>query len=249
MSGCLQINAQKWNLCGSDGMKLFLPRARGDRFVYYQTDWSFVPSDVDAARAPAEQPKLRLRLIGCVPGLRDWRDLENLFLGCHEPIDGKETPEDARGPDIWIWPPGVTSPLRFGHWETDLKFGERHGREFGISLEAIILSERASQFRMDYQVKQFFRQPVPPDWELPEWVGEVDDKLSFEGSVEFREIFCSAPLNGSQPVEWARRLARRELAQDEFGPGSVHEKDCPGRFKVSDVSATGRVVVLPMPAG
>jgi hypothetical protein len=248
MSGFLQINSQKWKLWGSDGLKLFLPRERRDNCIYFQTDWSFVPPEVDTATVAADAPKLRLRLIGWVPGLRDWRDLENLFLGYHEPVDGKELP-DTRGPDIWIWPPGETNPLRFGSWETDLKFGERHGHEFDFTLEALILSERASKFRMDSHLKEFFQQPVPPDWEQPEWIDEVDDELSFAGRVEFREIFCSAPINSAQPLEWARRLAKRELAMDEFGPCSVHEKDCPGKFKLSDVSATGRVVVLPMPVG
>jgi len=248
MSGCLQINSQKWNLSGSDGLKLFLPREHRDQCIYFQTDWSFVPSGLEAATTPADAPKLRLRLIGWVPGLRDWRDLENLFLGYHEPVDGKELP-DTRGPDIWIWPPGETDPLRFGHWETDLKFGERHGYEFEFSLEAIILSERASKFRMDCHLKEFFQQPVPPDWEMPEWANEVDEELSFAGRVEFREIFCSLPINGAQPLERARQLARRELAVEQFGPGSVHEQDCPGKFKLSDIGHTGRVVVLPMPAG
>ncbi|HZL79963.1 MAG TPA: hypothetical protein VFC17_14095, partial [Candidatus Limnocylindrales bacterium] len=145
MSGYLQINSQKWKLCGSDGLKLFLPRQHRDSSVYFQTDWSFVPPEVEAATVPADAPKLRLRLIGYVPGLRDWRDLENLFLGYHERIDGKELP-DTRGPDIWIWPPGETKPLRFGVWETDLKFGERHGHEFDFTLEALCRSERASKF-------------------------------------------------------------------------------------------------------
>jgi len=247
MSGCLQLNSQKWNLSGSDGLKLFLPRESRDNCIYFQTDWSFVPPGVDAANVPADAPKLRLRLIGDVPGLSDWRDLENLFLGYSEPIDGKELP-DTRGPDIWIWQPGETEPLRFGHWETDLKFGERHGDEFEFSLEARCRSERASKFMVDYSVKEFFKQPVPPDWELPEWVNEVDDELSFEGRVELREILCSAPINSAQPLAWAQQLARRELAVEQFGPCSVHEKDCPGRFKLSDVGHTGRVVLLQMPA-
>lgn len=251
MSGCLQLNSQKWKLCGSDGLKLFLPRERLESSIYFQTDWSFVPPEVAAAAVPADAPRLRLRLIGHVPGLRDWRDLENLFLGYHEPIDGKDLPEqsETRGPDIWIWPPGETKPLRFGSWETDLKFGERHGHEFDFTLEACILSERASKFRMDCHLKEFFQQPLPPDWEQPEWINEVDDELSFEGRVEFREIFCSVPINGAQPVESARQLCKRELAVEQFGPCSVHEKDCPGKFKLSDVSNAGRVVVLQMPAG
>jgi hypothetical protein len=248
MTDVLQINSQKWKLHGSDGLKLFLPRERRDSCIYFQTDWSFIPPDMDAATVPADAPRLRLRLIGWVPGLRDWRDLENLFLGYHEPVDGKELP-DTRGPDIWIWQPGIAMPLRFGSWETDLKFGERHGREFEFSLEACILSERASKFRMDCHLKEFFQQPVPPDWELPEWIDEVDDELSFAGRVEFREILCSAPINGAQPLAWSQQLARRELAVEQFGPCSVHEKDCPGKFKLSDVSNTGRVVMLPMPAG
>src|ERR1035437_8412946 len=103
MSGCLQLNSQKWKLWGSDGLKLFLPRERRDSSIYFQTDWYFVPPGVDAVTVPADASKLRLRLIGYVPGLRDWRDLENLFLGYHELIDGKELPEDTRGPAIWIW--------------------------------------------------------------------------------------------------------------------------------------------------
>ena len=249
MSGFLQINSQKWKLRGSDGLKLFLPRQHRDNCIYFQTDWSFVPPEVEAATAPADAPRLRLRLIGWVPGLRDWRDLENLFLGYHEPVDGKELP-DTRGPDIWIWPPGETAPLRFGSWETDLKFGGRHGHKFDFSLEAVILSERASKFRMDCHMKEFFQQPVPPDWEQPEWINEVDDELSFEGCVEFREIFCSVPINSVQPVEWARRLARRELAVEQFGPCTLSDIKSPDKYNPqNDIGSTGRLVVLPMPAG
>ena len=250
MSGCLQINSQKWKLWGSDGMKLFLPREKRDSCICFQTDWSFVPPEVEVpavAAVAADAPKLRLRLIGFVPGLRDWRDLESLFLGCHEPIDGKELP-DTRGPDIWIWPPGETNPLRFGHWETDLKFGERHGHQFDLTLEGLARSERASKYLTDYHVKQFFKQPVPPDWELPEWINE-GDQVSFEGRVEFREIFCSVPINGAQPVERARQMSRRELAAEEFDQCSVHTEDSPGKFKLKDVCGTGRLVVLRMPAG
>jgi len=249
MSGCLQINSQKWNLRGSDGLKLFLPRQLHDGCIYFQADWSFVPHGVDAATAPADAPRLRLRLIGWVPGLRDWRDLENLFLGYHEPIEGKELP-DTRGPDMWIWPPGETKPLRYGHWETDLKFGERHGHEFDFSLEASIPSERASKFKQEYAVKEFFKQPLPADWELPEWVNEVDDELSFEGRIEFQEIFCSTPINSPQPLEWARQLARRELAVEQFGPCSVQEIKDPEKYNPQDdISQTGRLVVLQMPPG
>ena len=249
MSGCLQINSQSWTLCGSDGLKLFLPREHRDTCIYFQADWSFVPATVAATSpSPAAAPPLRLRLIGWVPGLRDWRDLENLFLGYHEPIDGKELP-DTRGPDMWIWPPGETEPLRFGHWETDLKFGERRGFEFEFSLEASIPSERVSKFKLDYQLKEFFRQPVPADWELPEWLNEVDDQLSFSGRVEFREILCSAPINAAQPLAWAKQLARRELAVQQFAPCRVHDLNSPGKYKLEDVCTTGRLVVLPMPAG
>ena len=249
MSVCLQINSQKWNLWGSDGLKLFLPRQTLDGAIYFQTDWSFVPPDVDAATMPDDAPNLRLRLIGFVPGLRDWRDLENLYLGCHEQIDSDEPPE-TRGPDMWIWPPGETKPLRFGHWETDLKFGERRGREFEFSLKALIRSERASKFRMDCHLKEFFQQPLPPDWELPEWINE-GDQLSFEGRVEFREIFCSVPINSAQPLDWARRLARRELALEQFGPGTLSDADhTAGKYSPKDgICDTGRRVVFPLPAG
>jgi hypothetical protein len=245
----LQINSQTWNLCASDGMKLYLPRQHRDNCIYFQTEWSFVPAELAAATLPADAPKLRLRLIGWVPGLRDWRDLENLFLGYHEPVDGKELP-DTRGPDIWIWPPGETKPLRFGHWETDLKFGERHGYEFEFSLEAIIPSERASKFRMDCHLKEFFQQPVPADWELPEWINEVDDQLSFAGRIELREILCSVPINCAQPLDWARQQTRRELAVEQFGPCTLNDINSPGKYNPQDdLGQTGRLVVLPMPAG
>jgi hypothetical protein len=250
MSECLQINSQKWNLWGSDGLKLLLPRQRLENSIYFQADWSFVPPEVEVATVPADAPKLRLRLIGFVPGLRDWRDLENLFLGYHDRIDGKELPEDTRGPDMWIWQPGETKPLRFGHWETDLKFGERHGHEFEFSLEALARSERASKFRMDCAMKEFFKQPLPPEWELPEWINE-GDQLNFEGRVVFGEIFCSVPINSAQPLEWARQLARRELAVEQFGPCTLHDADhSAGKYKSKDgISETGRLVVLQMPAG
>ena len=115
---------------------------------------------MEAATVPADAPKLRLRLIGFVPGLRDWRDLENLFLGYHERIDGGE-PSETRGPDMWIFQPGATTDPEYARWETDLKFGERHGHEFEFSLEALRPSERASKFKMDYHVKEFFQQPLP----------------------------------------------------------------------------------------
>ena len=249
MSGCLQINSQKWKLWGSKGMKLFLPRERLESSIYFQADWSFVPTEVDAATVPADAPRLRLRLIGYVPGLRDWRDLENLFLGYHERIDVNET-SGTRGPDLWIFQPGATSDPEFAKWETDLKFGERHGFEFDFSLEAHRPSERASKFKVDYHVKEFFKQSVPPDWELPEWINE-GDQLSFEGRVEFREIFCSAPINGTRPIEWAKQLSRRELAVEQFGLCTLNDPDhSAGKYKPTDgISQTGRLVVLQMPAG
>jgi len=248
MSRCLQINSQKWKLWGSDGLKLLLPRQRLENSIYFQADWSFVPPGVEAAAVPADAPKLRLRLIGFVPNLRDWRDLENLFLGCHERIDGKELP-DTRGPDMWIWPPGATSDPEYSKWETDLKFGERHGRKFEFSLEALRRSERASKFLVDYHVKEFFKQPVPPDWEMPEWINE-GDQLSFEGRIEFGEILCSVAINSTQPVELAIKLARRELAVEQFGSCSVNDLNSFGKYKSKDgISETGRLVVLQMPAG
>jgi len=249
MRGCLQINLQKWKLSDSDGLKLFLPRQELESAIWFQIDWSFVPPEVDAATVPADALRLRLRLIGFVPGLRDWRDLENIFLGYHEQMDGKE-PSAVPGPDLWVWQPGESIPLKFGSWETDLKFGERHGHEFEFSLEALCRSERASKFMIDRHQKEFFQQPLAADWELPEWINE-GDRLSFEGRVEFREIFCSVPINSAQPLEWARQLSRRELAVEQFGPCALNDADHPaGKYSPQDgISETGRLVVLQMPTG
>ena len=244
MNGILQINSQKWTLCGSDGMKLFLPREHRRDCVYFQADWSFLPPGVDAATAPADA-KLRLRLIGFVPGLSDWRDLENLFLGYHDHFEGREL-DDTRGPDMWIWQPGIPDPLRYGHWETDLHFRERHDREFDFSLEAYCPTNRVSKFKVDYAVKQFFHQPVPAEWELPEWI-EEGDQLSFGGRVEFKEIICCVPLNNPRPLEWAKQVSQRELAVEQFGPCSVHDKNHPGKYEVEQNSSTGRLVALQLP--
>ena len=227
----------------------FCPAKNLEQSIYFQADWSFVPPEVEAATVPADAPKLRLRLIGYVPGLRDWRDLENLFLGYHEPVDGGE-PSETRGPDMWIFQPGAESDPEYSKWETDLKFGERHGREFEFSLEALKRSERAAKYRVDNAVKEFFGQPLPPDWEIPEWVNE-GDQLSFAGRVEFREIFCSVPINSAQPLEWARQRSRRELAVEQFGPCTLIDADHPpGNHKPNDgISESGRLVVLPVPAG
>jgi hypothetical protein len=249
MSGCLQINSQKWNLWGSDGLKLLLPRQHRDGCIYFEADWFFVPPDVEPATVPAGAPKLRLRLIGWVPGLRDWRDLENLFLGYHNRVDGDEPPE-TRGPDMWIFQPGATIDPEYGKWETDLKFGERRGREFEFSLEALKRSERAAKYHVDKAVKEFFGQPLPPDWEEPEWANEGDE-LSFAGRVEFNEILCSVPINSAQPVEWAKQLARRELAVEQFGSCTLADADHPAsNYKPTDgISETGRLVALQMPPG
>ena len=244
MNGCLQINSQSWNLWGIDGLKIFLPSQHRDRSIYFQADWSFVPPEVEPATVPAATPKLRLRLIGWVPGLRDWRDLEKLFLGYHEPIDGGE-PSDTRGPDMWIFQPGTTSDPECSKWETDLKFGERHGREFEFSLTALKRSERASKFRMDLHIKQFFGQPVPPDWELPEWINE-GDQLSFAGRIELQEIVCSVPINCAQSLDWAKQLARRELAMEPCGPCLI--KDGSNYNPKDGICDTGRLVVLPVAA-
>jgi len=247
MNGPLQFNSQKWQLQDADGLKLYLPRQHQHGCVYFQANWSFVPSDVEMETAPADVPKLRLRIIGFVPGLRDWRDLESLFLGYHEPIDGSEELPETRGPDIFLWPPGETKPFRHGSWESDLKFGERRGREFDFSLEGLCRSERASKFLTDQHVKEFFQQPVSQDWELPEWIDE-GDQLSFEGRVELKEIVCSVPINCAQPAEWARQFSRRELAVEKFGPCSVSGGGhSTGKYDPQDdIGGAGRLAVLQM---
>ena len=76
------------------------------------------------------------------------------------------------------------------------------------------------------------------------------DTLSFAGRIGFREIFCSAPINGAQPLEWAKRLARTELAVEQFGDGSVNDINSPGKYTLKDgIAETGRLVVLQMPPG
>ena len=248
MSGDLQINAQSWQLWGSEGMKLFLPRQHRDRSVYFQMDWSFVPPAVPVASVAAETPKLRLRLIGMVPGLADWRELENLFLGYGEAIGGKELP-DTCGPDMWIFQPGATTDPEFSKWETNLQFGERRGYEFGIALTALKRSERASKFLTDLHVKQFFKQPVPAEWEMPEWINEGDE-LSFEGRIEFKEVLCNTPFNVAQPLTWADQMSRRELAVEEIAACTLTDTSNPiGKKLAKDaVGENGRLVVVSLPA-
>jgi hypothetical protein len=103
---------------------------------------------------------------------------------------------------------------------------------------------------MDCHLKEFFKQALPPDWEQPEWIDEVDDELSFAGRVTFREVLCSVPINSAHPLEWASQQARRELALEPAGPGTLHDLNSPGKYDPQDdLGQTGRLVVLPMPAG
>ncbi len=76
-------------------------------------------------------------------------------------------------------------------------------------------------------------------------------QLFFEGRIEFREIICSVPINSAQPLEWARQLARRELALEQFGQCTLIDADhTAGKYKTTDgISETGRLVVLQMPVG
>lgn len=240
MSGCLQLNSQIWELREASGLKLFLPRQHRNDSIYFQANWSFVPTQLPAATVPGEESKLRLQIIGWVPGLRDWRDLENLFVGYGEALTGKQIP-DTRGPNIWVWLPGQHLPLRFGHWETDLQFGERHGAAFDFTLDATCLTDRAEKLRTELSVKQFFHQPAPPDWELPEWINEKEQELSLAGSFQLQEILCSVPINSPRPLEWARQLARRELAVDAAHPATNHQT-------TNGISESGRLVVLSLPS-
>ena len=75
--------------------------------------------------------------------------------------------------------------------------------------------------------------------------------MSFEGRVELREIFSNVPINSAQPLEWARQLARRELAVEQFGSCTLHDADhAAGKYKPKDgISETGRLVALQMTAG
>ena len=63
--------------------------------------------------------------------------------------------------------------------------------------------------------------------------------------------FAACPSTARNPLEWARQLARRELAVEQFGPCTLTDADHPaGKYKPKDgISETGRLVVLQMPAG
>ena len=252
MSSCLQINSQTWNLWRSEGLKLLLPRIEPQNSIYFQTDWSFVPAEVDPATVPVETPKLRVRLIGNIPELKDWRDLENLRLGFFEDLDEDEEedqPDPLRGPDIWIFQPGSNADPEFSKWRTKLKFGERRGYEFDFSLEGLKLSERAANYQVDNAVKAFFQQPLPPEWEQPEWINE-GDRLTFEGRILFREILCSVPLNCPEPVGYARRQAKNELVYQHLGQHKLSKIDqvqSPHKYE-EGICATGCLVVLNVPS-
>jgi hypothetical protein len=102
-------------------------------------------------------------------GGNDDRAMDGHFLGiCFWPGVPSPGLRKRAGRTCGFFQPGETTDPRHASWETDLKFGERRGREFEFSLEALRRSERASKFLLDYHVKEFFKQPLPPDWELPE---------------------------------------------------------------------------------
>ncbi len=68
---------------------------------------------------------------------------------------------------------------------------------------------------------------------------------------QFGWLRCGVPINSAQPLEWARQLARRELAVEQFGPCTPTDADhLAGKYNPKDgISETGRLVVLQMPAG
>ena len=100
----------------------------------------------------------------------------------------------------------------------------------------------------EHQLKLLKGEEIPWDWEKLSWL-EEGDSLEFSGRVRFEEVSCNAPINCAQPVEWAQRLARRDLKLDGFGTCRVNGSDfCTGKFQPGDgIGAEGRLVILSTP--
>lgn len=248
MDELLQLNSQNWKLWSSDGLKLFLPRSKNGGRIYFTADWRFVHPDITDDNFSFNTAKLATQVTCSVPDLRDWHDLAGCVLG------GNDANEDddnfcCHGPDLFVYQPKQDEEKRPDCWDTKFTFGARNDYEFEFEMTAFRPSDRASEFRRDYQVNQLLGKPVPPEWELPDWLDE-GDTLSFNGKICLQKIFCTVPINCSRPIEWAKQMARKELNMHEFGFCHVNGGDyCNGQFKPHDgVGGEGRLVLLEPPS-
>lgn len=73
--------------------------------------------------------------------------------------------------------------------------------------------------------------------------------LHYTGRVRFASVYCIVPINATDPIGWAKKLAQRQLKMTEFGWCRVNGGETDGTFKpTAGVSERGRLVILTTPS-
>jgi hypothetical protein len=222
--------------------------------VYFHADFTFVPPWLEDEDYESEHRTMNVMVNGSFPGLNNWRDLEGYGLESREAIVtlGEEVSPEMEGPEIQIWSSGKGTGSIHTHakdgWETRLDFKEliedEHGPLFICEVEAFFPSERARKASVELWMKEFFGETDFSDLEKARIV-EEGWRLNFCGRLRFGHASCSVPLNTSDPIGWAQRLATRELAIKEFGLCRVNGGESDGSWKPADgVTANGRLVLV-----
>jgi hypothetical protein len=165
---------------------------------------------------------------------------------------GEEVSPAMEGPEIDIWSWGDGSESIHTHakdgWETRLEFKElienHDGPLFICELEAFFPSERARKASAELWMKEFLGQGDFSDLEKAKMI-EEGWRLRYRGRLLFGHANCMVPLNTSDPIGWAQRVAARELGIKEFGLCQVNGGKSDGSWKPDDgVTAHGRLVLV-----
>lgn len=248
----LHIGRQTWKPRRDGDLTLFLPPSPWG--VSLGADFEFVPPWLDDEDYASEHRTMHLRLHGYLPGLCDWRELAGFELKeseCEEEPGG-EVLTAMQGPEIEIWSsgqgPGSIHTHAQAGWQTRLALGQlevdEHGPAWLCEVEAFFPSERAREANAALWMRQFF-STLEFDNEEQEKLLEEGWRFHYRGRVRLEQLSCTVPLNTSDPIGWARRMAARELKMNEFGLCRVNGGDFEGNYRPEDgVCSNGRLVLL-----
>ncbi|MCX6900459.1 MAG: hypothetical protein NT105_17400 [Verrucomicrobia bacterium] len=259
MENLLDFCGQKWKPMRQGELTLFLPKhpptREGD--TYFHASMQFVPPWLDEEDSESAFRMLYVDFHGELPDLRDWRAMAEVTLEARDEVVvlGEKVMAEMRPPEIQLWSHGMRGAGGIHEhtcagWDTRLSFGawEGDGYELPVELEAFYPSERARKAGIDLAVKEFFGEVGPEDWAKAELLNE-GWRLSYRGRVRFDDVSCTVPINTADPVQWARNMARRDLAMTEFGFCRVNGGEWfTGAFKPEDgICGDGRLVLVHTP--
>ncbi len=252
----LHFNRQTWKPVRDGELTLFLP-ASAAYGVSFDASFTFVPPWLEEEDFESEHRKLYLTLHGYFPDLTDWRELEGGELESREAIEvmGEQVAAGARGPEIEIWSAGKGAASIHTHardgWETRLKVDEPvadDGYTFLCEVEAFFPSERAREVCAELWMQELMGQLDFDDEEKARLL-EEGWRFRYRGRLSLEQVHCVVPLNTTDPIGSAQRMARRDLAMKQFGFCQVNGGNLDGSYKPEHgVCANGRLVLLSPPS-